>query len=1389
MKFKAISSSSCPSLAACVASLLLSAGAASAQSGSTTWNGSVDGDFFNVSNWDAAQWPNGNATFAGTANTTVTHTASSGESPYVYQLLFTNSTTGAFTIGGAQQFNWGGPGIVTTAMTSGSLTDEISVLLVFVGTANKTVTTGADHDLLFSGGMSGGGGGFTFAKAGVGTLTLTGNNTFTAPITVSGGVLQLGDGGTGGSLNVANAIEINSGASLVINQSDTVTQGVDFGGVLSGDGGLTQAGSGTTVLNGASVHAGPTQVTGGVLSLTMAALGDTSTVTVSGGVLDLDFAGTDTIAVLDLGSGPVANGEWGSLVSGAPNTDASLTGTGTLTVVGPPATVVWDASTDATWTAPDATSWSGASYKDNDLAEFNGAGAGTVTISGTVAPGSVVVNSAAAVDYTIVGDAIGGAATISKSGASRLFLNGANTYTGVTTINGGQIRINNNDALGSTVGGTIISGSTKLELTGGITIAEPITNQGDGNGKLTSTSGTNTLTGLVTLENRMDVRGSNFVFQGGFTSANNSGVGFNGSNYIVEITPLTLGTGDFGVTSAGNNAGNATELNVGGNDWGLTTINFGGYLKVGGADYMPTDTQVRFGFNQWDRSSGTLDLNGSNQTVRALGHFQLGLGSDNTVTGMIGDVLTVNLDSGSTLSTYEGRFEGGLSVVKEGDGVLTLENLSSTVAPAVAADPSPGPAVPSTNTGSFTINDGSVVSRAGYGASDAVNFSDAVRLIVASGTSLELDYTGTDIIGALDLAGSGFLPDGVYDSTHPSGVITGTGSLTVVGANLLTQWDGSTDMTWTAPDATSWSGDLYSDGQEVSFSDLGAGTVTVSGGVAPGGITVNNTSGNDFTFAGDAITGATGLSKLGDGGLALTGVNTFTGSIAVDGGTLLIDGAGLLEGGAYAGDLTISNLASFEYSSTASQVITGLVSGAGSGGVIKSDSGTLDILMKSGTYSGPTTVNGGTLRFTNEADLRNVGTSDFAINGGVLEFQSSVGGANRTVLNNKVFTFGPAGGGTLNFNGGNHLFQGFSSHSIVTTGGAQNTISSTSGGFMNMQTAGTIVFDVADGTDAVDLNLSATFSNGLITKNGDGTLAITGGHGGSYPIVINAGTLEVGGSATLAGGTFTQTITNDSVFRYNSSAAQTISGVVSGTGSLVKDGGGTLTLSASNSYSGDTTVGAGILSLGDGASASGLDDASDLTVETGAVVDLNYVGTDTVDELFLGGNPQAAGTWGATGSGATFINDVFFTGTGTITVTTGGGAFSDWAALTGATVDPNANDDADTLNNLLEFAFGTDPLVSDGVPLDVSGPTAGTPTTSITYGPLDFAAQFVRRTDGSATYTVQFSNDLSTWEDSAEVPTFVASINSDYEIVEVSYPIILANGKKANFFRVSVELN
>jgi fibronectin-binding autotransporter adhesin len=123
--------------------------------------------------------------------------------------------------------------------------------------------------------------------SGNGQLVLTAANTYTGTTgwTAATGNLWLGDGGTGGSLSTSSVITLsNPNAKFGVNQSDTVTQGIDFSGsAINGDGIFTQAGSGTTILNAANSYAGATLVNAGKLLINGNQSAATGAVTVAAG--------------------------------------------------------------------------------------------------------------------------------------------------------------------------------------------------------------------------------------------------------------------------------------------------------------------------------------------------------------------------------------------------------------------------------------------------------------------------------------------------------------------------------------------------------------------------------------------------------------------------------------------------------------------------------------------------------------------------------------------------------------------------------------------------------------------------------------------------------------------------------------------------------------------------------------------------------------------------------------------------------------------------------------------------------------------------------------------------------------------------------------------------
>jgi autotransporter-associated beta strand protein len=127
--------------------------------------------------------------------------------------------------------------------------------------------------------------------------------------------------------------------------------------------------------------------------------------------------------------------------------------------------------------------------------------------------------------------------------------------------------------------------------------------------------------------------------------------------------------------------------------------------------------------------------------------------------------------------------------------------------------------------------------------------------------------------------------------------------------------------------------------------------------------------------------------------------------------------------------------------------------------------------------------------------------------------------------------------------------------SVTFSNQTQNYTFNTSGGF---GIGGTASLNL-QGSGSVTLNTPDTFS---------GDTAING-----------SGTLTIGGAGNLGGGNYAGNIADNSTLIYSSSAAQTLSGTISGSGGLAKNGTNTLTLSGANTFSGTTTVGGGALSV------------------------------------------------------------------------------------------------------------------------------------------------------------------------------------------------------------------
>lgn len=148
---------------------------------------------------------------------------------------------------------------------------------------------------------------------------------------------------------------------------------------------------------------------------------------------------------------------------------------------------------------------------------------------------------------------------------------------------------------------------------------------------------------------------------------------------------------------------------------------------------------------------------------------------------------------------------------------------------------------------------------------------------------------------------------------------------------------------------------------------------------------------------------------------------------------------------------------------------------------------------------------------------------------------------------------------------------------------------------------------------------------------------------------------------------------------------------VDGTVSEFNDGQGIKKTGTSNAqingtrtYSGDTDVLGGTLKI---AQINTADESATYRLATGSTLDLTFVGTDTIDQLFIDGVQQPAGVYGATSSGAKNKTPLI-TGTGTLTVQSSPAGYTSWSDLYAPGAPFTGDHDADRIPNGIEYFMG-----------------------------------------------------------------------------------------------------
>ncbi len=473
------------------------------------------------------------------------------------------------------------------------------------------------------------------------------------------------------------------------------------------------------------------------------------------------------------------------------------------------------------------------------------------------------------------------------------------------------------------------------------------------------------------------------------------------------------------------------------------------------------------------------------------------------------------------------------------------------------------------------------------GASYVISPSGASTLILlnsnTAGSATISNSGGNNTINAPITLGSNLSVSAATGSLLTiAGGISGSGAVTQMGPGTLI-----------LTGANTYSGATTISAGTLQIGDGGAtDSLPISSSIVDNGTLVFNrsntvTQGTDFSTAG--ISGTGSLTQAGPGLLVLNASNTYTGGTTISAGTLQVGNGGSLgTSGTYGGYVAISSGALFNYNSSATQTLGGVISGGGA--VTQMGPGTL-ILTGSNTYSGPTTISAGTLQIGNGGVTGSLSISSPIADNGTLVFNRS-----NTVTQGTDFTSaGISGTGSLEQAGAGTLVLNASNTYTGTTTISAGTLQVGNGGTLG--TGGTYSGNVAVSSGALfNYSSSATQTlsgvisgGGLITQMGPGILILTGANTYSGGTTVSAGTLQIDNGGTT-GSLGSGNVTNNAVLAFNRADNYTFAGNITGSGSLVMNGPGTLVLTGSV-LSGQITLNQGQIVAGPGSITTG-----DLTI-------------------------------------------------------------------------------------------------------------------------------------------------------------------------------------------------
>jgi len=1159
-----------------------------AQAANVTWSSAGNATAGGNGNWTIGNtwwtgaanqtWSSGdNATFSAAGNTTVNADVNANS------LTFTNGTQNISILNGAGNLTVGGGGITAiNSANTNALTYTISESSLILGanqtwTVNNGGTTGTAN-LAVSSVVSGA---FTLSKAGNGTLTLSGNNTYTGLTTLSAGTLTLSGNNTaatGGVTLTVGTLNINSASALGGTAGNFTINGGTIDNTTAGA--ITNANNNALTLGGNFTFTGTSDLNLGTGNVTIAAAAARQiTVTNADATLTLGGNITSTTArLIKAGSGTlVLSGT--NAYTGNTTVSAGMLQFTKVAALGN--------GSSSYWTNANLVASSGATMAFNvgGAGEFSSGNISTIKDSTGIVSGARIGLDTTAGNFTYSGGNFRTNVGLTKLGANTLTF--GNSTTGNVTINQGTLAFSSDNTgvqalTFGTVNGSTTVGSLDLSTTSANLTATSLTVQtlSTSNNTISIGAGrTLTVNGGVTINTTgiNGTQGSNLVFNPGGAVANSTFTVAGGNNFIVGQDSTTAST----TRTNSLDMRNLAAFNAGNNTTPLTRFDIGQYNQVSGTSY--TD----FGINKAYLAPSsiiyatTLGVSAKTAGVSGMTDSTLYLGSGSNefhaTTIMVGENQNLNTNGSGTIKWNTGVTTGSLILAGVG-AAGTVTNMY------VGAKSDTGST--DDHTGTVDLTNGTVTGNitslyVGYqtanGGSNAPSTLGTFKIGGGTGGSsnltisnLYLGYQSTNdntrtTTGTFQIDGGNVTITNNIEMTHA----VGTGGIAVLNINGGTLTVGGNITSLGGTETLTLSGGTL----DMTGGAIGNGSNTI------GTFTINPASAATLKNVG-SINGAGGITKSGAGTLTLDGTNTFTGATTVSVGTLKLGAVGAIGNGTNnTSGISVASGTAFDLNGITPTAAVGLSlngTGISNGGALTNGN------ASAATYSGLVTLGGASSIVASAGNivLSNTGT----ITGPT--FGLTVGGNYNTTINSIIATttgtLTKTGNGILTLTG-NNTYSG---------GTLFGTAVNTSTGVLRLAASGAIgtgTLTINNGnadTGTVELTGGITITNNVnffgrsaattaaIIKNvsGNNTLSgiLTGSlNGGHYNFTSDSGTLNITNLIT--------TINTARQLNLLGAGNIVISGnVTDGTGSMsvfTQNQGGNYTLSGVNTYTQGTRIG------------------------------------------------------------------------------------------------------------------------------------------------------------------------------------------------------------------------